>query len=212
MKLPAFDITPNIESLALEIVECLDRMPALDTDVKFLHLRKNNRIVHPFEDGNGRMGCLWQTVVLHRWNRNFQWIPVETMVYQNQQGYYAALNLSDKQSNANIFIEFMLGILKYTLGNIVESRKAKAVKWGVGTPAKLGIKLGLTQERILVEIHKNPFATAAELSQMLDISQTAVENNLSKLKKLGLLSRIGARKNGYWQILANPQNMEDAKL
>jgi Fic family protein len=342
MKLPAFDVTPHIESLALDIVECLDRMPALDTDAKFLHLRKANRIksiqsslaieanslslqqvadiingkkiigdareiqevkntwaayekigqydpfsldsllhahalmsnrllkdsgtfrtmqvnvykgyelihagakpkeirplmtqlfdwarnsninaiikscilhfaieyVHPFEDGNGRMGRLWQTVVLHSWDKNFQWIPVETMVYQNQQGYYAALNLADKQNSTNVFIEFMLGILKFTLGNIIESRKAKAAK-EVGETAiltdttlgaMLGVKLGVNQKRIIEEMQKDAYITAAKLAALLKISKTAVENNIAKLKAIGFITRIGADKNGHWQILSN---------
>lgn len=159
--------------------------------------------IHPFEDGNGRIGRLWQTVILHSWDKNFQWIPIETMVYQNQQGYYTALQLSSQQHNANPFIEFMLGIIKFTLENIIESRNIKRKKKKSSFEdlgIKLGIKLGINQQLILKEIEKNPFITAVEIAHKINISKTAVENNIAKLKELGILQRVGARKNGYWKI------------
>ena len=159
--------------------------------------------IHPFEDGNGRIGRLWQTVILHSWDKNFQWIPIETMVYQNQQGYYTALQLSSQQHNANPFIEFMLGIIKFTLENIIESRNIKRKKKKSSFEdlgIKLGIKLGINQQLILKEIEKNPFITAVEIAHKINISKTAVENNIAKLKEIGVLQRVGARKNGYWKI------------
>ncbi|MEI6209947.1 MAG: Fic family protein [Desulfuromonadales bacterium] len=64
--------------------------------------------IHPFEDGNGRMGRLWQTLILGMWNPLFAQIPVESLVHQHQQEYYAALNDSTKQGDCSVFIEFML--------------------------------------------------------------------------------------------------------
>ncbi len=71
--------------------------------------------IHPFLDGNGRMGRLWQTLVLSQWNELFAWIPIETVVYENQQGYYDALQVAGKSADSGIFIEFMLSAVHQAL-------------------------------------------------------------------------------------------------
>ncbi len=72
-------------------------------------------MIHPFEDGNGRMGRLWQSVILTNWHPIFAWIPIETLIYENQKAYYDVLAKADKENCSNTFIEFMLNIILETL-------------------------------------------------------------------------------------------------
>ncbi len=67
--------------------------------------------IHPFEDGNGRMGRLWQTLILSKWEPLFAHIPVESLVYEHQAEYYDALNKSTKNAESSVFIEFMLRMI-----------------------------------------------------------------------------------------------------
>ncbi|HAL73736.1 MAG TPA: cell filamentation protein Fic, partial [Clostridiales bacterium] len=71
--------------------------------------------IHPFMDGNGRMGRLWQTVILSKWDSLFLALPIETVIFERQRDYYKALSLSDKAGNSTAFIEFMLMAIADTI-------------------------------------------------------------------------------------------------
>lgn len=71
--------------------------------------------IHPFPDGNGRMGRLWQTLLLSQWKEIFAWLPVETIVRERQQEYYAALGQSSDTGDSTVFVRFMLQAIWDTL-------------------------------------------------------------------------------------------------
>ncbi|MBQ7646861.1 MAG: Fic family protein [Clostridia bacterium] len=74
--------------------------------------------IHPFADGNGRTGRLWQTVLLADWKPIFEWIPIESIIKDNQEEYYKAITRSTKEGKSNAFILFMLGIIKKAVGDL----------------------------------------------------------------------------------------------
>jgi Fic family protein len=67
--------------------------------------------IHPFADGNGRMGRLWQTLILSKWQPVLTMIPVESLIFENQQEYYDTLALSTKKTDCRPFVDFMLRII-----------------------------------------------------------------------------------------------------
>lgn len=67
--------------------------------------------IHPFADGNGRMGRLWQTLLLAKWNDIFAWIPMESVLYQNRPEYYQAIENARQANDSGAFIEFTLSSL-----------------------------------------------------------------------------------------------------
>ncbi|MFH0256557.1 Fic family protein [Vibrio rumoiensis] len=74
--------------------------------------------IHPFADGNGRMGRLWQTLILAKWQPLFAYLPVENIIHQHQERYYQAINASTQQTDSAPFIEFMLGVIQQALNEL----------------------------------------------------------------------------------------------
>lgn len=78
--------------------------------------------IHPFVDGNGRMGRLWQTLILKEYSPVFEFLPMETLIKERQSDYYNVLGRSDSQGSSTIFIEYMLSIINDALEELLNSQ------------------------------------------------------------------------------------------
>lgn len=149
--------------------------------------------IHPFQDGNGRMGRLWQTVILKEWKEIFAWLPVETLIKENQKEYYNVLGTSDSEANSTKFIEFMLSLILNTIEEIIETEKK--------VTQKVSVKVTVNQQKIIDAIKENPYVTQEELADIVGIARKNIIANMKKLQTNGLIKRIGADKNGYWLVI-----------
>lgn len=104
---PPASQVPRLMSDLLQWLAQSDEHPFIQSSVFHYEFE----FIHPFTDGNGRMGRLWQTLILSRWNPIFANIPVESLIYQNQRAYYDALQASTDQTNSAPFIEFILQMI-----------------------------------------------------------------------------------------------------
>lgn len=147
--------------------------------------------IHPFSDGNGRMGRLWQSLILGRLNSLFEHLPVENMVYANQQKYYDAIAASTNAGESGPFIDFMLKEILKTLQKNAKEEVSNKV------PNKVPNKSELAMIELLVG---NPRLTRMELAEKLGISESGIKKIVAKMKAAGWIERKGSNKNGYWVV------------
>ena len=143
--------------------------------------------IHPFADGNGRMGRLWQTLILSQWQPLLAYLPVESVIRVRQTAYYQALAEADTLADSTPFIEFMLQALQ-------DAMTEALVKTSGNASAK-------TSGKILALLRDNPLLTIPELALSIGVTERSIERNLQKLQAENRLSRIGPAKGGHWEVL-----------
>jgi Fic family protein len=143
--------------------------------------------IHPFLDGNGRMGRLWQTLILMQQYPVFEFLPVESLIKENQKEYYKVLSVSDKLGHSSPFIEFMLNIILQALGNLLKTKNRTLT----------------TQDRI--ELYKdivkeNQFSRKDYLLNFKDISQATASRDLKWAVIQNILIKVGDKRLTKYQF------------
>ena len=152
--------------------------------------------IHPFADGNGRLGRLWQTLILSRWNALLAWLPIEEVIRSRQQGYYESLGQADRQGDLEPFVAYQLEAIHDALRSEISSEKGSEVSSEIGATPGTAI-----DALILRDLTAEPTLSARRLAERLQLSQRAVEKHLAALQRAGRLQRQGSPRAGHWQVL-----------
>ncbi|HJG62930.1 MAG TPA: Fic family protein, partial [Enorma massiliensis] len=144
--------------------------------------------IHPFSDGNDRTGRLWHTLLLARWRPDLAWLPVESVIRERQQRYYAALAASNSAGSSEFFVTFMLQVVRDALLPFVRPESAEETR----------------TRQALAFFSEHPRGTVAGLAALLSCSKRSTERLVANLRGEGKLRREGSARGGVWIVEDTP--------
>lgn len=140
--------------------------------------------VHPFVDGNGRCGRLWHTLLLSKWRPVLKWLPIESIIWQRQQEYYAAIAASNTSGSCETFVAFMLEVIRDSIIPYAIHKSDKDVR----------------KEQLIEAIADDLHVTIPQLIERTGFSRRSIERDIAELKEDGILKRLGSTRAGSWEI------------
>ena len=151
--------------------------------------------IHPFEDGNGRMGRLWQTLLLSKYDSTFEWIPVESMIRSHQNEYYDALAESDSSCDCTKFVEFITMMIAEALNESIEERLRES--------NDVEDEMTINEIRLFSMIRDGHFRNIGQAAEMMRVSIPTVNRCLRSLKDSEAIKKVGNKKTGKWVVITH---------
>jgi Fic family protein len=166
----------NVPHLMKDLFEYLKDCDEL-TLIKSCVFHYEMEFIHPFLDGNGRMGRLWQTLILMSEYPIFEFLPFETLISQTQDDYYKSLSLSDKSGKSTYFIEYMLEVIDKSLGSLLNYNNR--------------ILKDLDRLEYFLKLGIKEFTRKDYMNIFKDISSATASRDLKKGIELNMLESVG---------------------
>jgi Fic family protein len=176
----------NVSHLMNDLFDYLKKSKEISL-IKSCVFHYEMEFIHPFIDGNGRMGRLWQTLILMKEYPVFEFIPFENIIHKTQSNYYHALSQSDKTGNSTPFIEYMLTVIDDSLFKMLDFKS----------------RIWNTEDRLTYfsELNKTEFSRKDYMNVFKEISSATASRDLKQGVELGLFDKEGDKTKTIYRII-----------